>query len=422
MQITKNKYDNKNTTIQKKVCVACGNNKLKLAINLGNMPNANGLVSANDLKNVKSYPLKYYWCNKCGLLQQLDKVDSSVLFKNNYTYHTGVNEPAVRHFKELSVNISKKIKNRRFAVVIGSNDGTEISLLQQAGFNKVIGIEPAKNIAAIANKNNFKTINDFFTLKLSKNIIEKYGKADVVIANNVFAHIPNPKDMLSGMRNLLNTDGQIIIEAQWFRDVFKKLSIETLYAEHYYEWSIKAIDKISKSCGVKLIHVEHLADQQGGSIRCTLKLHGKKSKSLKKLEQKEIITGIYSVKKILQFQKRAEIRKARLLKLLKKLKSENKRIAIWAVPAKVPTLLNFCEIDSSIISAAYDSTPDKINKIIPKANIKVSDEKLLNANMKYMPDYILIGAWNYLDFATKKLKWFTDKKGTLINMLNGKEV
>ena len=109
MQITKNKYDNKNTTIQKKVCVACGNNKLKLAINLGNMPNANGLVSVNDLKNVKSYPLKYYWCNKCGLLQQLDKVDSSVLFKNNYTYHTGVNEPAVRNFKELSVNISKKI-------------------------------------------------------------------------------------------------------------------------------------------------------------------------------------------------------------------------------------------------------------------------------------------------------------------------
>jgi hypothetical protein len=405
--------------IHKKNCVACGGTELYQALDLGSMPNSNDFVLKKDLKEIKSWPLKYYWCGNCTMFQQLDLVDETTLFRNNYTYQTKMSAPAIEHFRDLSQIISKRVKKMGFVVVIGSNDGTELGLFKEIGFDKVLGVEPAKNMAKIANDQGLKTVNDFFTLKLSKKITDEYGKADVVIANNVFAHIVDPKDMLLGMKNLINDDGQIVIEVQWFRDVFEKLSIETLYTEHYYEWTVKAMEKLSERCGMKLVNAEHMPDQQGGSVRFTLKLHGKDSTKLKEMEEK---AGIYDKDKVLKLQDRAEVRKRNFVKLLKKLRSEKKTVVMWTVPAKVSTMLNFCDIDSSYIKCAYDSTPTKINRFIPKANIEIFDEKLLNENMSDMPDYIIIGAWNYLEFAKKKLAWFQKKGGKLVNMLTGEVI
>lgn len=399
-------------------CAACGSKNLISALNLGNLPNSNEFVTKNGLKDIRYYPLKYYWCKDCGLFQQLDLVASKTLFRDNYTYQTGVNFPGVIHFRQLSKMLKKDLsKDGNFAVVIGSNDGTELRLLKEAGFKRVLGIEPAKNIAKIANKGGLETINAFFTERLSKEIIKKYGKADLITANNVFAHIPDPKDMMLGMKNLLNHNGKIVIEVQWFKDVLRKGSIDTLYSEHYYEWTIKAMINLAKRCGLNVVKLTPLPKQQGGSIRFYLKLKGKTDKRLESLEQK---VGVYNKDKILAMQKRAEKRKIELINLLTKLKTSGNTIAIWAVPAKVSTVLNFSGINSKLIDYAFDATPTKINKYIPMAGIKILDEKLLNENMKNRPDYIIIGAWNYLDFAKKKLSWFTNNGGKLINLLTGK--
>lgn len=401
--------------IRRHTCAAYGSKHLIGALDLGTLPNSNEFVYKQDLKKVKKWPLKYYWCKDCGLFQQLTLVDSKILFRDNYTYQTGVNLPAVEHFKELSKKFSGDTKKYNFAIVIGSNDGTELRLLKETGFKKVIGIEPAKNIAEIANKLGLETINSFFTNKLSKVIAKKYGKADLVSANNVFAHIPYPRDMLLGMKNLVKVDGKIIIEVQWFRDVLKKMSIDTLYSEHYYEWTTKAMIELSRKCGLKVVKATHLPNQQGGSIRFELRLDGKTDIKLEKIERRE---GVYNLEKISNMQKRAEKRKNKLVKLLTKLKESDYIIAIWAVPAKVSTILNFCGIDSNLIDYAFDATPTKINKYIPMAGIEIRDEKLLNPQMKEKPDYILIGAWNYLKFAEKKLEWYTNSGGHLINLLN----
>ena len=274
-------------------------------------------------------------------------------------------------------------------------------------------------MAITANKAGLFTINSFFTEDLSNNIVKKYGKADIVTTSNVFAHVQDPRNVLLGMKNLLTPNGLIMIEVQWFRDVFSKLSIETLYAEHYYEWTVRAMRKLVRKCGLILANSEYLGDQQGVSIRFTLKLDGTESS---KLEREEKSSGIYELKKICTMQRRSEQRKKKLVKLLKSLKASNKSVAIWSVPAKVPTLLNFCRIDSSYIKWAYDSTPTKIGKFIPMANIEIRDEKLLNESMEDIPDYIIIGAWNYLDFARKKLSWFTKRGGKLIDMLTGEVI
>ncbi len=399
--------------IHRQLCAACGGKHLMLALDLGRLPNSNEFVYKRDLKKVRNWPLKYYWCEDCGLFQQLELVDSKTLFRDNYTYQTGVNLPAVQHFNELALSLKKDISGG-FAVVIGSNDGTELKLLKEAGFERVLGIEPARNIAIIANKAGLETINAFFTEKLSKEIVNKYGKADVITANNVFAHIPNPYDMMVGMKNLIKLDGKIVIEVQWFRDVLKKLSIETLYSEHYYEWTIKAMISLAEKCELNVIKTTHLPNQQGGSIRFELGLNGIMDKHLEYVETKE---GVYKKSKIAEMQRRAEKRKEKLINLLTKLKSQGNKIIIWAVPAKVSTILNFCKIDSKLIDYAVDSTPTKIGRCIPMAGISIKDEKFLNPTMEYKPDYIIIGAWNYLDFSKKKLEWFTKSGGHLINLL-----
>ena len=402
----------------RRICIACGSGNLYKALDMGLMPNSNGFVKKSELAKVDVYPLKYYWCKECCLFQQLDIIDGKVLFKN-YTYQTGASAPGVRYFRNLAKILAKRSERKRFAVVIGSNDGTELKFLREEGFGKVLGVEPARNMAMLANKAGWSTINSFFTMGLSNEIVKKHGKADIVTTSNVFAHVQDPKNMLLGMKNLITFSGLIVIEVQWFKDVFEKLSIDTLYAEHYYEWTVKAMRNLSKKCGLKLIKSEYLPDQQGGSIRFTIKLSGKESYKLEDIEKK---AGIYDKRSIITLQKRSEQRKRKLVNLLKRIKQDKKSVVIWAVPAKVSTILNFCKINSDYITCAYDSTPTKIGKFIPQANIEIRDEKLLNESMEDLPNYIIIGAWNYLDFARKKLFWFTKRGGKLINMLTGEVI
>ena len=175
-------------------CIVCGSKNLYKALDLGVMPSANDLVGKNELKKVKSYPLAYYICTNCGLLQQINFVSRDLLFVN-YPYITGVNKVLVDHFKEMSMELRKMVKHKNIAVVIGSNDGTEVNLLKAVGFKKAIGIEPS-DVAEIAKKRKIPTIKAFFTYNLSIKLVKRLGKAYLITANNVFAHIPDPKDQM----------------------------------------------------------------------------------------------------------------------------------------------------------------------------------------------------------------------------------
>jgi SAM-dependent methyltransferase len=387
-------------------------------LDLGTMPNANELVKKEELSKVESYPLRFYWCKKCALLQQLSLVESTKLFGDNYTYQTGVSKPVVDHLIELSKDLKKRLPNRKLAVIIASNDGTEIDVIEkEAGFEKVIGVEPAKNMADIANERGLFTINEFFSYAFSKKLLKQFGKVDFVLANNVFAHVPYPGDLLLGVKNILGDEGYVVIEVQWLKDLVKTLSIDTLYAEHYYVWSVKAMKYLARLCGLVVTDITYLPNQQGGSLRFWLRSKGKETS---KFEEVEKSTGLYSLAKMKGLQKRANARKVKFRTLLGGLKDKGAVIDIWAVPAKVPTILNFCGIDSTYIRYAYDSTTTKMNNYMPKSNILIKDEKLLNNDMPDKPDYIIIGAWNYMNFAKKKLSWFTEGGGKLIDPLNSR--
>ena len=390
-------------------CAVCGSKDLYEVLDLGIMTSANNLAAASELKEIKSFPLKYFMCKRCSLFQQLDIVSSDSLF-TNYLYLTGVNKVLVSHFEKMSDELGRIVKNKGLAVVVGSNDGTEVSLLEKSGFKKAIGIEPS-NIAKIASGRGIETIESFFSFDLSKELVKRYGKADLVTANNVFAHIPDPMDMLKGMGNLIADDGIISIEVHWLKSIVENLEIETLYAEHYYVWTVKAMHNLAAQVGLKIVKVVNMSDVHGGSLRFIFAKSGSEDLVLEKAEE---AAGLYDFETMKGLQARAMQRKDKFVSLIKGIKAANKSIAVWSVPAKVPTLLNFCGLTSKEIDCAYEVADTKIGRYIPVANIKIRDERLIE---KDKPDYLIVGAWNYMDFAVKKLDGYIKRGGKLINPL-----
>lgn len=392
-------------------CIVCNCADLHLVLDLGTMPSANNLVNRSQLASVKYLPLKYYFCQNCSLFQQVDFSSSESLF-SDYLYLTGVNKALVEHFRQMSTELAAMSKNKDLAFVIASNDGTEVLLLKDAGFRQAIGIEPS-NVAARASKD-ITTINKFFTGDLGKELAKTYGKADLITANNVFAHIPDPKDMLEGMANLISDSGIISIEVHWLKSIVDGLEIETLYAEHYFVWTVKAMHHLTKQVGLKIREVIYMPEQHGGSLRFILAKNGAENLSL---EESEKSSGLHDLQGMLSLQERADERKRKTLELVRGLKESGHSISIWTVPAKIPTMLNFCGITNNEIDYAYEAAQTKIGKFIPMANIEIKDEKLI---MENMPNYLIVGAWNYINYYVYQKKKFDDyfeRGGKLINLL-----
>ena len=382
-----------------KKCLVC-NGDLSLALDLGKMPSANKLVNNPDEK-VSEYPLKYYICNKCSLFQLTEFVNDRELF-GDYVYTTGSSKMLVKHFRQMSKELTEMVNSNEIAFVIGSNDYTECELLKEAGFKTVYGVEPS-NIG----KNNPYTINEFFNYELSEELSTKIGKADLVTANNVFAHIPDPKNFLSGMANLIKDNGLISIEVHSLMSIINRLEIETLYAEHYYVWSVRSLHMLTQQLGLSIVDVIFMPEQHGGSLRFLIKKRGKEN--LKLMENKTEIKKLTDT-----LQKRADERRINFIKFIKELKSNGKEIGIWSVPAKVPTLLNFCGLSNKEISCAYEVAQTKIGKWIPKVNIEIKDEKFI---LQDLPDFLIIGAWNYWNQAKEVLKEYLNRGGHIINPL-----
>ena len=399
-------------------CIACSG-KLSMVLNLGTMPSANNLTKKEDLNRVKSYPLRYYSCEKCGLLQLTKFASGSVLF-DEYLYLTGASPSLVEHFREMSEYLGGEVNGRGMAYAIASNDGTEIKLLKDVGFKRVVGIDPS-SAADIANKNGLFTVRAFFTPDLARKLAADTGKADLIVANNVFAHIPDPKGMLEGMAILVKPDGLISIEVHWMKSIVDKLEFETLYAKHYFVWSIKAMQTVAAQAGLNIKDIVYMPNQHGGSLRFLLQKERAEAKKglakhpYAKLERMETESRIYDVRYLkANLQKRVDKRRYKLVKLIRNIKDNGKTISIWSVPAKVPTLLNFCGITNKEITCAYEVAPTKIGKWIPKSRIEIKDQDRI---MHDMPDYLIVGAWNYWDFANKKFAPYMKNGGKLINPL-----
>ena len=372
-------------------CRSCSNTNLKRVVSLGYQPLANNLL---DKKNEKYelYPLEMNYCSKCHNCQLSVAVDPKKLF-SNYLYTSSTSQSFKNHFIEAAKNYKKQFKlnpKKSYIIDIGSNDGVALKPFKDLGFKKILGIEPAKNLAKLANKNKIKTFNGFLE---DKNLKKIKGNADLILASNVFAHSDKLKEMTDCILRLLSKNGTVIIEVQYLLKTIQDLTFDNIYHEHYNYWSLTALVNFFNQFNATIFKVEEI-NTHGGSIRVYIK-KGKKLKiqiNVKQMLKDEVNFGLKKYKTYQDFGNKINKLKENVVKSINVLSKKNKRIVGFGAPAKATTALNFFGI-SDQIEFVIEDNKFKHNKFIPGVLIPIkSKTKLKEKNI-----VILVLAWNFFN-------------------------
>lgn len=395
-------------------CRACSSKRLHRILVLGPTPLANSFLSEEQLSEPEaSYPLDVYSCEDCGLLQLVHVVSPEVLFRD-YIYVSTTSDTLAKHFAGLARSIQERYKldGSSLVVEIASNDGLLLKKFRDIGVRGV-GVEPAVNIAAMARKDGLEVVNEFFCEKTARDVLAKFGPADVILGNNVFAHVNDVVDFLRGVELLLKPQGGVSIEVPYVRDLIEHKEYDTVYHEHLSYFSVQVFVRLFARVGLKVYDVERVPIH-GGTIR----VHAKKARSgavetdrLKRLLAEEAAMGLND----LAFQKRfaADVERTRdaIVALCRKLRAEGKRIAAYGAPAKGNTQLNFCGIGTDLVEYTVDKSPLKQGKYTPGMRLPVyPPQKLLEDK----PDVVLILAWNFADEIIRQQQAYRDLGGKFI--------
>lgn len=398
-----------------KACRICHSRKLYRFLDLTPMPIPNGFLKKEDLhKKEPYYELSCYLCENCGLVQLSNVVNPNIMF-SNYVYIPSTSKIMMNNFSNLAyrANSLTKLDEKKLVIDIGSNDGSLLKFFKSYGA-KVIGIDPAKNIAKLAEMNGIPTEVKLFNLNSAKAVVVKHGKASVITATNVIAHIDNLHQLFKGVSKLLTADGIFITEFPYLLDLIQKNEFDTIYHEHLSYFSLKPWLYLIEQYGFEIVEAQRLFIQ-GGSIRL---IHKRKSKSkvsykktvnyLVKLEEE---LGLYDKGAFDKFSTRVANLRTEVIATLKKLKKKKKRIIGYGAAAKGNVLMHYFDINQNTFDYIVDSTSYKQGLYTPGNHIIVHPEQKLLTDK---PDYAFILAWNFADEIIEKRRDFKRLGGKFI--------
>jgi len=395
-------------------CRFCDNTNVKRFLELGEMPLANAFLTEDEVNTIKEpkFPLDVFFCADCGLVQIDPVVPPQDIFKD-YIYFSSTSDAVHKHAQYLAQSFKERFQlhDNSFIVEIASNDGCVLNYFKKLDMN-ILGVEPAENIAKVAVDSGIETYTDFFDEETAKNIKDKYGNADVILARHVFAHVPEIHSFMRGLKLLLNTNGVIAIEAPYLVDFVEKVEFDTIYHEHLSYLSLRPMSKLFKKYGMEIFDVEHF-DIHGGSLIYFISNEGTHEVSLKvgQYTENEIQKGFDGIDTYYDFAGKTSQIKTKLMDLLNQLKHDGNTIAAYGAPAKGNTLLNYCNISTDLIDYIVDKSKYKQDLYTPGTHIPVySPERLLED----MPDYTLLLAWNFADEILEQQKLYREKGGKFI--------
>ena len=403
-------------------CRLCGSRDLTKVLTLTPTPPANAFVPAAERKKKQAtFPLELFLCGGCAHVQMLDVVDPRILFEH-YVYVSGTSPVFVDHFRRYAESILRDFKPKAGALVVdvGSNDGTLLRFFKDAG-NTVLGIDPAKEIAAEATRSGIETLNAFFDETLAKKIRKERGAAAVVTANNVFAHTDEMKGFTAGVRALLAPDGVFVFEVSYLADVVEKTLFDTIYHEHVGYHTVKPLKAFFAANGMELIEAIKI-EPHGGSLRGIAQLKGgprKPGRSVAERIGEEEREGLDRPERYKRFEADINARKAELGRLLRELKGQGKHIAGFGAPAKATTLMYHFQLGPDFVDFIVDDSPLKQGLFSPGFHIPVLPS---SAIYEKKPDDLLVLAWNFAQPIIAKHKAFRDAGGHFIVPLPKVEV
>ncbi len=402
-------------------CSLCNSQNLAEVLYLGKTPIANTYINEDELNSFdEAIPLTLLFCNNCGFLQLKEIVSAERLFTSkDYLYYSSFSKTTITHAKNLVDYLIKNnmVQSNDLVVEIASNDGYLLRFFMEKKFN-VLGIEPAKNVAKVAQQTyNIPTIIDFFSSNLAKKLVSNGISADIIIANNVIAHTPHINDFVSGIYTLLKNTGIAIVEIPYFKNIVDNLCFDMIYHEHMYYYTVTTLNKLFSKNGLFMQKVEQTS-VQGGSLRVWAtktpqnKFFTQQDRmSIHSLLEEERKLEVSKIQYYRRFANKLEGFKDKLKDFLNSVVSSNNKIAGYGAAAKAFTFLSFCGIGADIIDFIVDKNTYKQGKYIAGINIPIYNPvELLNR----LPKYTLLLAWNYVDEVVKEQNEYLKSGGAFI--------
>jgi SAM-dependent methyltransferase len=389
-------------------------------VDLGISPLSNAFLTKKDLKELeKRFPLKAFVCKNCFLVQ-LPEFETPENIFSDYVYFSSYSKSWLKHVENYVDMISEKIKLEKdnLVVELASNDGYLLQFFKKKGI-PVKGIEPAANVAKVAENKGIETIVEFFGEKLAKKLVNKEEKADLIIGNNVLAHVPDINDFVKGISILLKTNGIINIEFPHLLQLIRHCQFDTIYHEHFSYLSLNTVKKIFEFHNLTIFDVDEIPTH-GGSLRIYAKHKENNNlqikKSVNKLLEKEKVFGLLDLSFYLEFSKTVEYVKKDLIKFFYNVKQNGKKVVCYGAAAKGNTLLNFCGIEKESIDYVVDSNPHKQGLYLPGTHIPIKNPEEI---MKTKPDFILILPWNIKEEIMKDISYIRDWGGKFVIPIPG---
>ena len=401
--------------MKKDSCRFCSSSLNRIFIDLGKTPLANSFLDESELKKDELIiPLIAYVCEKCFLVQLKESSSPNEIF-SNYAYFSSYSTTWLKHAESY---VEMMLENYQFTkdslvIELASNDGYLLQYFKEKKI-PVLGIEPAENVAKSAIKKGIDTRIDFFTKDLALNLKNNQKQADLIIANNVLAHVPELNDFVHGIKILLKDDGLATLEFPHLLNLIEKNQFDTIYHEHFSYFSFLTVINIFKHHELEIFHVQELSTH-GGSLRLFVKHKSNDNFSItpeiKNILDKESKAGLDKIDTYTNFTISAEKIKEDLLNFLHDCKKNNKQVIGYGAPAKGNTLLNFCNIDKTLISYTVDKNIHKQGKYLPGIQIPI---KSLEEIKKIKPDFVLILPWNLQNEIITEINYIQDWGGKFV--------
>ena len=398
-------------------CAICTSTDLFPVIDFGRVALAGRFLTEKQLKNEPRYRLQVLFCEKCYAVQVSHIVPPQELFEN-YFYHSSSILTLREHFRDYAKRVVERFMPAKKGVFVefGCNDGVLLSPIADEGIDVVVGVDPATNVISKLNDDRVIVINEYFSHQLALELFKRFGPADIISANNVFAHIPDINDVVRGVKFLLAEDGVFIFEVHYLGQIIEEFQYDMIYHEHIFYYSLLSIVELTTKHGIAVFDVE-LVSTHGGSIRVfcsrsTSKYAAQKSKTLEMMIDQEKKLGFHGTEAFSTFLSNVEQKRSQLMELIRKLKDQGKTIAGYGASGRANTIIQYCGINSAIIDYIVDDSPAKQGFFTPGSHIEIKSREILASRDR--PDYVLVFAWAFSEEILNKNKKFRENGGKFI--------
>lgn len=405
-------------------CRFCQNPLTHEFVDLASSPPSNSYLRAEQLDEPEVfYPLRVFVCEKCFLVQIDEYKKAAEIFDENYAYFSSFSKSWLEHSRKYAEMMCERFGFDKSSQVIeiASNDGYLLQYFKEKNV-PVLGIEPTLSTARAARKKGIETRTEFFGVSLAEKLAAENRRADLLLGNNVLAHVPDINDFVRGLQVALKPDGIVTMEFPHVLQLIENAQFDTIYHEHFSYLSLHTTQKIFASQGLTIFDVEELPTH-GGSLRIFAAHAENKtqevSANIENLLAKEKQFGLTNVKYYLDFQPKVDKVKHDLLSFLIEQKRSGKRVAAYGAAAKGNTLLNYCGVKKDLIAFVVDASPHKQGLYLPASHIPIVDESRIKCEK---PDFVLILPWNIKDEIVEKLNYIKDWGGQLLIAVSRLEI